>query len=269
MRNLLTVDVEDIADSRYAAAAADRPAPDRQLLETSVCLLLETLARHNAGATFFVLGAVAEAMPGLVRRIREAGHEIASHGYSHRLLYTMTPREFKSELERSRKALEDASGERVLGFRAPYWSVTERSLWALEIVAACGLQYDSSISPSVNFLYGMRGASRRIYRHELGFWEVPPTTWSLFGRPVIVGGGFYLRALPYWFTAGCFRAANDRAQPGLAYLHPHELVNGTVPGSMSAKEDFILHFHKRSFRPKLERLLGDFSFGSIRDVLAL
>jgi len=269
MKNALTIDIEDISHSRFEAAGSGQTGIDRKFLEYSLKELLDLLDRSGAKATFFILGEVAESAPDLVRLIQNRGHELASHGYSHRPVYSLKPEEFKNDLLRSLKVIENISGLPVLGFRAPYWSITNDSLWALDIIKECGLKYDSSISPAVTFLYGIKGASTTAYFHQKGFWEVPPTTFKLLGRTVIAGGGFYLRALPYWLTKSRIRYLNEENKFALVYLHPHELANCRIKGRISFKENFVLNFNKSTFKNKFRRLLDDFKFCPLKEALKI
>lgn len=269
IKNILTIDVEDMSHSRYENVNADKTLIDEHMLDRSVNELLDLLECSSAKATFFVLGVIARKMPALVRKIRDSGHEIGSHGYSHTAVYDLTPSQFKRDIHLSLRALEDASGDRVLGFRAPYWSITARSLWALDIIAEAGMKFDSSISPVVTFLYGIKGAPSVPYLHPKGFWEVPPTTWSIMGRLIIVGGGFYLRALPYWMTEKRIAYLNEQGKRGMVYMHPHELINQVCSERLSFTEDFILNFNKAGLRKKFICLLKDFRFCSVSEAVGL
>jgi len=256
-----------MSHSRYENASQAKDDIDGPFLDYSTNQLLDVLDRYSAKATFFTLGVIAKKMPSLVKRIHDRGHEIASHGFYHKPVYALTPEDFRHDLVDSLTALQDATGQKVYGFRAPYWSVTNRSLWALDIIGECGLAYDSSISPVMSFLYGIKGAPRFMYKHSKGFWEIPPTTCAVLGKLVIVGGGFYLRALPYWFTRQVIRSLNKDRRFGLVYLHPHELVNQRSADVLSVGEYVILNFNKGSFRRKFTGLLGEFTFLPIKKML--
>ena len=160
MKNIFTIDTEDWFHANYEDDLFRNDAAVKSTVEENTEVYLEALERNHATATFFVLGFVAEQHPGLVQKIAQAGHEVASHGYGHQLVYKQTPEEFRQDILRSKKLLEDIIGKPVRGYRAPSWSITEESLWALTILEEEGFAYDSSIFPFKNFLYGISGAPR-------------------------------------------------------------------------------------------------------------
>ena len=193
--------------------------------------VLELLERTRCRATFFVLGWVAEREPSLIREIVQAGHELACHSHLHRPLYQLSPSEFREDLRRSRGTIEDVGGVKVVGFRAPTFSITSRSLWALEVLAEEGFEYDSSIFPIRHDLYGIPDACRWIHREQLPsgqrIWEMPPSTVRVGKMNVPFGGGGYLRLLPMSFTRWAIKTTHRReGQPVLVYFHPWELDPG-------------------------------------------
>jgi polysaccharide deacetylase family protein (PEP-CTERM system associated) len=191
-------------------------------------LTLDVLDRSKCRATFFILGWIAEREPKLIRELADAGHELACHSHFHRPLHTLRPSEFRADLVRSRDAIENATGVRVVGFRAPTFSITNKSLWALEILAEEGFLYDSSIFPIHHDLYGMPEAPRWGHRMRLpsgqAIWEIPPSTVRIGKMNIPFGGGGYLRLLPMPFTRWAIRRTHrqDR-QPVVVYFHPWEL----------------------------------------------
>jgi len=163
--------------------------------------ILEVLAEHDTKATFFVVGWTAEQFPDLVKEIVEAGHVIGCHSYLHRKIYTMTPDEFREDTSKAKTILEDISGKPVLGYRAPSYSITKHSLWALDILGELGFTYDSSIFPIMHDNYGIPDAPRFSYQHPgMNMIEYPISTAVLMGRKIPVSGGGYFRLFPYWFT---------------------------------------------------------------------
>jgi polysaccharide deacetylase family protein (PEP-CTERM system associated) len=197
-------------------------------VRNSATRVLELLERNRCKATFFVLGWVAEREPSLIREIAQAGHELACHGYLHRPLYQLTPSEFREDLRRSRAIIEDLSGTTVVGYRAPTFSITRQSLWALDILAEEGFEYDSSIFPIRHDLYGIRDACRWIHRRPLksgrSIWELPPSTVRVGRMNLPFGGGGYLRLLPMTFTRWAIESTHRReGQPVMVYFHPWEL----------------------------------------------
>jgi polysaccharide deacetylase family protein (PEP-CTERM system associated) len=234
--------------------------------------LLDLLSAAGARATFFVLGYVAERHPGLVREIAAAGHEVGTHGYSHTLVYRQTPAVFRDELARSLRAIEDATGKRVAGHRAPFFSITRQCLWALDVLRELGLRYDSSIFPVRNYRYGIEDAPRWPYPLANGgapLQEFPLSTWRVLGTNVPVAGGAYFRIFPYWLTRWALRAINRQGHAAVFYLHPWELDPGhpriPLPRRIAATHYFNLAATERRFR----RLLRDFRFAPMGEVLGV
>jgi polysaccharide deacetylase family protein (PEP-CTERM system associated) len=234
--------------------------------------LLELLADAGARATFFVLGYVAERHPGLVREIQAAGHEIGTHGYSHTLIYRQSPSLFREELMRSVRALEDLTGRQVLGHRAPFFSITTESLWALDIVREAGLRYDSSIFPVKNYRYGIAGAPR--WPHVLdgsgrSVLEFPITTWRVLGWNVPVAGGAYFRIYPYALTKLALTAIARAGRPFVFYLHPWELDPGHPRIPLPRRIAATHYFNLGATEGRLKRLLRDFRFAPMSEVLGV
>jgi len=240
----LSVDLEDYF---HVEAFASRIPRSQWSLFTSrvrhnTARVLELLERNRCRATFFVLGWVAEREPALIREIAQAGHELACHSHLHRLLYRLSPSEFRDDLRRSRAAIEDVGGAKVVGFRAPTFSVTRKSLWALEILAEEGFQYDASIFPIRHDRYGIPGASRWVHQRSLpsgqSIWEIPPSTVRLGRINLPFGGGGYLRLLPMSFTRWAIEAVHRReGQPVMIYFHPWELdpYQPRLPGDWKSR----------------------------------
>jgi polysaccharide deacetylase family protein (PEP-CTERM system associated) len=272
--NAMTVDVED-----YFQVSAFEPHVDRRDwrgFESRVCRnterLLEIFARTDVRATFFVLGWVAEQFPALVRRIVAAGHELASHGFEHRLVYELDREAFRSDLRRARMALEAAGGVAVLGYRAPSYSVTSKSLWALDVLIEEGYVYDASIYPIHHDRYGIPEWCRHIHQIQRPggmLWELPGSTVRLFGTNLPIGGGGYFRLLPFGWTSRGFRQVNqDERQPAVFYLHPWE-IDPDQPRLQASALSRIRHYHNLAkTEERLVRLLSEFPFGSVREVLS-
>ncbi len=231
------------------------------------------LAERQIKGTFFVLGWVAERTPHLVRRIVAEGHEVACHGYSHQLIYKQTPEEFRDETARAKSLLEDQAGQAVIGYRAASFSITPRSRWALDTLIELGFQYDSSIFPVRHDRYGMPDAERApgfIEAPTRGrIAEFPMSTARMGGMSVPVSGGGYFRLLPYWFIRAGLRSINlDERLPFTFYLHPWE-IDAEQPrvkvGFVSASGTTT---NLSKCEARLRRLLGDFQFTTMREVLA-
>jgi polysaccharide deacetylase family protein (PEP-CTERM system associated) len=270
-----TVDVEDY----FQVSAFDRclsrnkwdECPSR--VEANTYRLLDLLSKHRVAGTFFVLGWIAERFPQLVREIHGAGHEVGSHGYGHRLIYSQTPADFRADLRRSAEVLQDILGERISSYRAPSFSVTKASCWALEILLEEGYTVDSSVVPIYHDLYGIPGAQAGLHRLETPsgtLWEFPPAVFPLFGKFMLpVGGGGYFRIYPIQLSLWCLRQVERRQPPFAFYVHPWE-VDPDQPRLPASFKSRFRHYHQlHRTLDKLDRLLGAFRFGSIREVLAV
>lgn len=275
MLNALTVDVEDYF---HVSAFADKiPVRDWDLFSPRVHIgterLLALLDRFQVRATFFVLGWLAERQPKLVRAIQAAGHEIASHSFHHRLIYQMTPDEFRDDCRRAKDVLEQITGEQVHGYRAPSFSIIRRSLWALDILAEEGFRFDSSIYPIRHDRYGIPDG--RIGPHVVDLpktgrriWEFPGTVAAVGGLRLPAGGGGYFRLYPYRFSAALLRRANGSAgMPFMFYIHPWELDPDQPPLPGPWHRRLRHRANLKVTERRLERMLSEFSFGAMSDVL--
>ncbi|RLG35513.1 MAG: polysaccharide deacetylase family protein [Candidatus Alkanophagales archaeon] len=271
---LLSFDIEDWFQVENLRDVISRTAWDRYELRVveNTQRLLEILERHDTKATFFVLGWIADRVPQLVKEIHRAGHEIASHGYEHELIYKQPPEVFREDIHRSKSLLEDLTGEAVLGYRAPSFSITE---YAIDILMEEGFRYDSSLFPSVyHDRYGKilsisQNEAKSVVRLRAGFYEVLISTLSFWGWQAPWGGGGYFRVLPY----NIFRWGVDKIlrKQGcyLFYLHPWE-IDPQQPRIRGIKWNYRLRHYVglNTAKVKLERLLSDFHFLPIRDGLA-
>jgi polysaccharide deacetylase family protein (PEP-CTERM system associated) len=274
MLNALTIDVEDYYHVAVFASAIRFADWDRyeSRVERNISRLLDLLDAHRTQATFFVLGWVAERNPQLIRAIYTRGHEVASHGYAHQLIYTQTPDQFREETRRSKHILEDAIGQRITGYRAASYSITKESLWALQILQEEGFQYDSSIFPIHHDRYGIPGSSRFCHivngHRGAGLVELPPSTVRLAGFNIPIAGGGYFRIFPYAFTRWGIRHLNQTEhQPAVVYLHPWEIDPGQPRIRGNALARFRQYYHLEQTEMRLIRLLQDFEFAPISSVL--
>jgi polysaccharide deacetylase family protein (PEP-CTERM system associated) len=266
--NALTIDFEDWYHGIELPMSRWGGLEDR--IESSGRRALEVLSAAGVKATFFVLAPVAERHPGLIQEIATEGHEVATHGYSHTLVYRQDAQTFREELVRSISILEDVTGERVLGYRAPYFSITHQSLWAFDVIAELGLRYDSSIFPVSNYRYGIATAPRWPYEVPTGdatLLEFPITTWRVAGRNLPVGGGAYFRIFPYALTRRAFRSVNSQKRPAVFYLHPWELDPDHPRLALPRRVAATHYVNLRATEKHLRRLLQDFHFAPMRDVL--
>ena len=272
--NAMTVDVEDYFHVSVFEGVVPRDAWDRQpsRVEASMGRLLDLLAAHHVKATCFVLGWVAERCPRLVARIAAEGHEIASHGYWHRLVYDQTPDAFRADLRQARDVIEQAAGVAVRGYRAPSFSITRQSLWALDILAQEGYAYDASIFPIRHDRYGIPDGPRGVCRLPAGstsIVEAPGSTVRLAGANVPIAGGGYFRLLPYaWTRRGIARRNRVEGQPAIFYLHPWEIDPGQPRLAASALGRFRHYRNLDQTERRLRRLLADFTFAPLADVIA-
>lgn len=272
--NALTIDVEDYFHVSAFAKVIDPAHWDHYecRVETSTRRLLGLLARYEIRATFFVLGWVASRYPELVRSIARAGHEVACHGLTHKLVYEQTPREFRDETMTAKALLEDIIQAPVHGYRAASYSITAKSLWAIDILVDLGFEYDSSVFPIRHDRYGIPGAARQPHwlRGPGGasLLEFPLSTKDLgFVRLPVAGGG-YFRLLPYAVTRRALASINrDEGIPFIFYLHPWEIDPGQPRISASRLSRFRHYTNLAKCESMLCRLLGEFRFGTVRDSL--
>ena len=232
--------------------------------------LLDILCKLNVLATFFVLGHVAQAHPQLIEEIQARGHEIATHGHRHRLVYEMSPCEFRRDVQYSIDVLQDITGVPVYGHRAPAFSIDQRTPWALGILEDLGLRYDSSIVPTRNPLYGWRGAPRFAYRvpSTRSLIEIPVATLKLWKWTVPVGGGFYTRAFPLLLTKWAIKRINAQGQPAVLYFHPWEFDPSHPRPSTVTMRERVSHYHNLDkTEARLCNLLQTFRFAPLIQLL--
>lgn len=273
MLNAMTVDVEDYFHVSALASSAPRERwgdfESRVVANTE--RMLDLFDEAGVTVTCFVLGWVADQHPAVVKTIAARGHEIASHGYWHQLVYDLTPEAFREDVGRSRRLLQDLSGQSVDGYRAPSFSITTRSLWALDVLIAEGYTYDSSIFPVRHDRYGIADAPRvahTLQRDGGVLLEVPPATIRLAGQNLAVAGGGYFRLLPYaWHHWGIGRLNRHEQMPAVFYLHPWEIDpdQPRLPASRLSTFRHYTNLGKTSDR--LRRLLAAYPFGPMRTVI--
>lgn len=272
--NALTIDVEDYFQVAALAEAVSRDdwGSMEYRVEANTERLLELFERSGIKATFFVLGWVAERSPKLVERIFEAGHEIASHGYSHQLVYSQTPEVFREETRRSKQILEDIIGKPVTGYRAASYSITQNSKWALDILCDEGFTWDSSIFPVHHDRYGMPGTPFEPYILKAPnggeLTEFPLSTCPIGNYRLPIAGGGYFRLFPYWLTKWGLGRINRSGKAFIFYLHPWEVDVDQPRLKVSALSTFRHYNNLDKCMNRLERLLGDFQFTTVSDVLS-
>jgi polysaccharide deacetylase family protein (PEP-CTERM system associated) len=269
-----TVDVEEyfqvLALEPYIPRSDWDLIPRR--LEIGLSLLLDLLSEHDARATFFVLGWIAERSPALMREIVQRGHEVASHGSDHRRVTTITPDAFRESVRGSKRVLQDITGRTVFGYRAPNFSIVRGGEWALDILVEEGYRYDSSLLPARRRGSGYVGGKRDPHTLRLKsgtLEEIPPATLG-FGRAVLpAGGGAYFRHLPYAFVHSALRSAEQRGVPGTFYIHPWELDTHQPRVNASFLTTVRHYGGLNRVEPRLRRLLSSFRFQPIATTLGL
>ncbi len=276
MKNALTFDIEEYFHAE-AFAGVLRPEEWPSLHGRAVGStrrLLDLLDASGVRATFFVLGWLADRRPDLVREIHARGHEVACHGYAHRMIHRQRPEEFRQDVTRAKAVLENLTGRPVVGYRAPTFSVMRETLWSLEVLCEAGFRYDSSIFPIVHDRYGIPDAPRFPHRLRPGgngeIVEFPLSTVEVLGYRIPVAGGGYFRLFPYGLSRRAIRRLNAlERQPAIVYLHPWELdpAQPRVPVGWLAWFRHTVNVEKTE--AKLRRLLGDFEFAPACEVLAL
>ena len=268
--HVLSIDVEDWfqVENHARAIPPDEWSHCELRVGDNVRRLLDLLSAADVRATFFVLGWVAERLPELVREVAQAGHEVASHGWSHAPIWNLSEAAFFDEVSRSRRLLEAISGQPVVGYRAPTCSITKSTLWALRLLSRAGYRYDSSIFPVRHDRYGIPDAPTGVHRREEGIWEIPLSVVELRGGRLPVAGGGYFRLYPLWLTRWAVRRLERAARPAVVYLHPWEFDPGQprVQG-IGLLRSWRHHVGITRNAAKLVSLLREFSFAPARTVL--
>jgi polysaccharide deacetylase family protein (PEP-CTERM system associated) len=267
--NGLSFDIEDwfqVENLKGAIALDQWDACDLRVVQNTR-RILQLLDHQGTKATFFVLGWIAERCPSLVSEIAAGGHEIASHGHSHELVYKQTPEAFHDDISHSKAILESITGRQVLGYRAPSFSITPETPWALDILKDLGFVYDSSVFPtSFHDRYGFKGSSRFPFRFENGLIEMPLSTVKVGKANVPVAGGGYFRLYPYSVFRHCCKRLNSDGKSVVFYLHPWELDPEQPRVDIRYQYRFRHYVNLGKTEKRLACLLNDFRFGTIGDV---
>jgi polysaccharide deacetylase family protein (PEP-CTERM system associated) len=273
VRNALTVDVEDwfhICDVETILPPSQWDRCESRV-EKNVIKIMEILSKKRVLGTFFVLGYVAQRLPKVIKMISDEGHEIASHGFNHLQVYKMRPDEFEDDLIGSKRVIEGVIGQRIFGYRAPEWSIkrgTRSSLWAFPILATHGFRYDSSIAPLR--IIGIPSAPRKPYTITTDRGKVeefPPLVKTSWLGNLPVGGGWGLRVFPYRMIKRAVEELNGCGTPAVIFLHPSEFDPDPPKIRLPLVKRFVCRGKVRSTEERVERLLEDFSFGAIREII--
>lgn len=261
----ITIDLEDWYHgiiSLNNSLELQKGLENRFVVSTLSCL--KTLSNFKVKATFFVLGCLAEKAPNLIKEIYDEGHEIASHGWNHQLVYNLSHNDFNESIYKTKNVLEDITNKTVCGYRAPYFSITQKSLWALSIIEKVGYLYDASIHPFKNFMYGIKGAPTNCYYLTPRLLEIPPTCIELMGLRIPWAGGLYFRILPYLVFKFGFNkfCRNNRT----VYFHTADFDIHQPHVRCSLLERFIHYYGINSLPHKMEQFLCDYNPSTIENV---
>jgi polysaccharide deacetylase family protein (PEP-CTERM system associated) len=274
--NALSVDVEEYYHATIFQEAITRNPPQNMesRVENSIECILTLLEREHVHATFFVLGEVAELHRGMIKRIAEAGHEVACHGYHHELISQLSPETFRKDIRRAKAVLEDTIGQAVIGYRAPSFSIGREQAWAYDILLQEGFRYDSSLYPILHDRYGQAGAPRfphEILRNRSGsLIESPAGTTRLLGVNLPIGGGGWFRLLPFALVRWGIQRVNATEKKGVVfYFHPWELDVHQPRPAMSWYRQFRLYVGLARMEAKLAKLLRNIPFTTVREILGL
>ncbi|MCK4334407.1 DUF3473 domain-containing protein [candidate division WOR-3 bacterium] len=272
MKNALSIDLEDWFCVYNLRGVVEKQDWNKQELRIgrSTRLILKLLSEHHTKATFFVLGWIAEQVPELIGEIEGHGHEIATHGYSHTLLTEMTPQSFEEDLKRALEVTRVCTHQEILGFRAPSFSITDKTSWAFEILERNGIRYDSSVFPiAFHPDYGMPTAPLSIHKVGELLIEFPLSCVEILGRRIPCSGGGYFRMYPYLLTRSLLKRCNREGRPAIFYFHPWE-IDADQPRVELPRLKRWRHYYKLDKTlNRLDRLLSDFEFTSVKEVLGL
>ena len=270
--NILTFDIEDWYHANFDHVDLEESRGKGSNFRANVDTLLQLCKDTSSKATFFVLGSIGEDYPDVVRAIAREGHDVACHGYGHQLAYKQTIEEFKADVKKSVTILEQLIGTKIIGFRAPSWSIVESNLHYLEVLEELGMKYDASIFPVKTFLYGIPTAPTEIHKpqvngRELNLYEVPMSVMKVLGHNIGYSGGFYFRFFPKWLIKQVIRSINRQGQSSIIYLHPREIDALEQRLILPYKESFIQYHNIRSTKGKLQDIMESFRFTSIAEHL--
>jgi len=271
--NAFSVDVEGFVESNLQSFHIPDKYIDRHKenseIEENVEVLLQLLHEANIKGTFFFVGRLAQDIPSLVRKVSQANHEIGCHNYLHIRIFDVQKNVFKEKLAAAKKKLEDISGQSVYGFRAPDFSITKSSIWALDVLKETGFVYDSSIYPfGLHDVYGIKDAVTHIHKLPNGLFEFPMSTFNVFGHNLPFGGGGYFRLYPLHITKFLINRSNKLGRPCMFYIHPYE-AGPVIPyiSELSAYRKFRHYYNCKNGQARLRKLLKSASFGTIANVL--
>lgn len=270
MKNIITIDLEDW----YHCNLGENEVLKKResTVEKNTEEILRLLKENNAKATFFTLGIIGEEFPKLIKRIDQEGHEIASHGYGHELVYELTREQFRADIIKSKQILEKIISKPVIGYRAPSWSITEKNLWALEELKNNGFKYSSSIFPIKTFLYGIPTAPNypnypEVNNQIIDILEMPPGTANFIIKKLGFSGGFYFRFFPFFIIKNIIKRRNKKGIPVICYLHPWEIDPNPPALEIRGINKFIHYYGIKRCKKKFEKLLKNFEFTTAQEYM--
>jgi polysaccharide deacetylase family protein (PEP-CTERM system associated) len=270
MINAISIDLEDWFCVYNLSDYIKREEWDKQELRVvnNTNRLIDLFDKYETKATFFVLGWIAEKFPELITRIEDKGHEIATHGYSHSLITKITPEFFEKDIKKALEVTQKCVKQRITGFRAPSFTITKKTLWALDILADNGIEYDSSVFP-VGFHpdYGISDAPLTAYKINERITEVPLSVAEVFGKRIPCSGGGYFRQFPYSFTKYLMKKCNAAGRPVIFYLHPWEIDPGQPKINLPFTKKIRHYNNLNKTYGRLERLLKDFKFVTVKEII--
>jgi polysaccharide deacetylase family protein (PEP-CTERM system associated) len=273
--NFLTIDIEEWYHANYRLLNDEvtRSKVNGTDLQGNVEKLMGVCDSFNIKSTCFVLGGLAVEKPHIVRQISAKGHEIASHGYLHKLVYTISKEEFRADIRKSKRVLEDITGQAVIGYRAPSWSIKRRDLdWFYDILGEEGYSYSSSVYPAYTYLYGIPGFPRyphfpRINGEIKEVYEIPCPVTRVLGKWIGFSGGFFLRFFPLWFIQYNIRKHNGIGRPVFIYLHPREISVEQPRINLNCLDSFVFYYNVKNTEKKLIRIIKGQNFTPLRDYI--
>ena len=261
VQNFLTFDIEEWYNANFSSLKLGNVNTQLSNLESNVDRLIDICAKKDVKSTCFILGKLAETKPHIVKKLYNAGHEIACHSYNHKLIYEMTSDEFYKDTKKACELLEGLIGEKVKGFRAPSWSVNEKILdWYYDVLSANGIAYSSSVYPASTYLYGLPNFPTHIHYPVVNgitkeVVEIPQTLINVLGKPVGFSGGFFLRVFPAWFINKNIFRLNKKGKNVFVYLHPHEIDTNIPKANLSLKESLIFYWNIKNTENKFCKII--------------
>ncbi len=263
IQNFLTFDIEEWYNANFKSLDLNQFSNQTSNLESNVDKLIDICNEYDVKSTFFVLGKLAQEKPQIIKKIHDAGHEIACHSFNHKLIYEMTSKEFDEDLKKASSVLENLIGEKVIGFRAPSWSVNEKILeWFYDVLHDNGFLYSSSVYPAKTYLYGLPDFPSNVHFPVIdgkvkSVLEIPQSLINILGKNVGFSGGFFLRFFPAWFINKNISKKNNKGNNVFIYLHPHEVDINIPKVNLSKKEKLIFYWNIKNTEKKFRKILEE------------